>query len=58
MPNANHYRMKAAACRKISEDEAVAWEIRTQYRELARAWDECALEADWLEEQVHKSRAS
>jgi hypothetical protein len=54
---ANHYRLKAAACARIAEDQAVAWEIRAQYRELARAWSECAAEADWIDEQVRKSRA-
>lgn len=50
--------MKAAACIGIAEDTTVSWEIRTQYRELARAWDECANEADWIEEQVRKHRAN
>jgi hypothetical protein len=54
---ANYYRLKASACERISQDASVDWEIRAQYRELARAWNECALEADWIEEQVRKSRS-
>ncbi len=50
--------MKAAACARISEDETLSWEIRAQYRDLALAWSECAIEADWVEEQARKSRAS
>jgi len=57
VPKAAHYRLKAAACARISDDHAVAWEIRAQYRELARAWTECAIEAEWIEEQVRKSRS-
>ncbi len=58
MLKSSHYRTKAAACSKIAEDETVSWEIRAQYRELALAWNECAIEADWIDEQVRKRRAS
>ena len=58
MTKANHYRLKAQACERIAEDKSVVWEIRAQYRELCRAWNECALEADWIEEQVRKSHIS
>jgi hypothetical protein len=54
---ASYYRLKAMTCERIAEDQSVAWEIRAQYRELARAWGECAREAQWIEEQACKSRA-
>lgn len=49
MSKANYYRIKSAACVKIAEDAKVSWEIRAQYRELANAWKECAIEAEWIE---------
>jgi hypothetical protein len=54
---ASYYRLKALACERIAEDQSALWEIRAQYRELARAWSECAREAEWIEEQVRKNRA-
>lgn len=58
MSKANYYRLKAAACERIADDQSVVWEIRAQYRELARAWGECAREAEWIEERVRKSRSN
>jgi hypothetical protein len=58
MSRASYYRLKATACERIAGDETVTWEIRAQYRELARAWLECAIEAEWVEEQARKSRNS
>ena len=58
MSRANYCRLKATACERIAGDETVAWEIRAQYRELARAWHECAIEAEWMEEQARKNRDS
>ena len=54
MPNANYYRLKAEACAKIADDEKVAWDVRAQYRELERAWLECAIEAQSIEAQITK----
>lgn len=59
MSKASYYRMKAAACERIAEDQSVVWEIRAQYRELALAWSECALEAEWIEEQrIRRTRSN
>jgi hypothetical protein len=58
MSKAGYYRLKALACERISEDQSVIWEIRAQYRELARAWNECAREAEWIEEQDRKKSCS
>lgn len=57
MSKASYYRLKALTCERIAEDQSMAWEIRAQYRELGRAWSECAREAEWIDEQVRKSRA-
>ncbi len=57
MSKAGYYRLKAAACERIAEDQNVIWEIRAQYRELARVGTECAREADWIEDQVRKHQA-
>jgi hypothetical protein len=54
---ASYYRLKAGACERIAGDPSVVWEIRAQYRELARAWNECAREAEWIEEQVRKNHS-
>lgn len=58
MSKASYYRLKAAACERIAEDQAAVWEIRAQYRELARAWGECAREAEWIEEQDRDRRSN
>ncbi len=57
MLKASYYRLKALTCERIAEDQSVIWEIRAQYRELARAWADCAREAELIEEQVRKNRA-
>jgi hypothetical protein len=57
MSRANYYRLKAAACAKIADDGKVAWDIRAQYRELERAWLECAIETQAIDEQITKKHS-